>query len=915
MRDGRLAPDLKQGLHRLARPWYRLRALHVFLDNTNLAANPDLWSAIEQALDRARFLVLLASPEAARSPWVDQEIRSWRERRSMDRVLLAVTAGDLRWDAAARDFDWEASDALPRALSGAFADEPRWIDLRFARGIEAPSLRDPRFREAIADIAAPLHGRPRDELTGEDVRQHRRTVRVVRATAGLLLALAAAATIAAIVAVEQRERAEQQLRVATSRLLSTEAVGRAREQHSQALLLAAEALQTNNTAEARSALFGALVRLPQVIRYLQPRAGGPQDVAFSPDRRTLAAATTAGSVQLWDARSGRETRTLKLGDGPVADIEYVDARTLAAAGGDGRVHLLDPRSGRARGWLDSPAGEAGTSSVATDGRTLASGHYSRGIVLWDVTTGSPLTRPFGSGGGGGSVYDVALRPGGRLLAAAGDDGTISVWRLGPRPRLAKELHVRPGGASPGRAGTVAFSRDGTQLAAGTQDGRVATWRVDGWTRVAAPRRVHSGEVTSVAFSADGSLLASGGFDRVVRLWDAQSGDPLGTPLAGHIAFVSAVAFGPAGRTLASGGADGNVVLWDPLRADRLARAHRGAGSHQVSTLASSPNGRTLAWGEENGKLLLSDDQGTHELLPAKSEQQISSVAFSPNGGVVAAGVGTGFYPVDAVHLWRVKDRRPVREPLRAPEVEYPWAGSLSFSPNGRILATGSQATGVFLWDTVTGGRIGRPLKGDNVAFSPTGRLLAATTGVPDDGTVILRDRKGGPARQLETGSDSLVWDLAFSPDGRTLAAGDNDGNVVLWDVPSGRRLGEPLTGHTTRVDNVAFSPRGELLATSGSDGHTLLWDLEARRPLGPALRGASPAFSADGRSLMSTSPDGGIVARPVDTDSWRRLACSLANRNLGPGEWEQFLGALREYAPTCPGRERGRPAAVAFSAD
>ena len=74
-------PRAAAGLQSLAKPWYRRRALRVFRDQTSLSASPELWSAIEAALAQARFFVLLASPEAAASRWVDQEVRWWRENR------------------------------------------------------------------------------------------------------------------------------------------------------------------------------------------------------------------------------------------------------------------------------------------------------------------------------------------------------------------------------------------------------------------------------------------------------------------------------------------------------------------------------------------------------------------------------------------------------------------------------------------------------------------------------------------------------------------------------------------------------------------------------------------------------------------------------------------------------------------
>ena len=239
---------------------------------------------------------------------------------------------------------------------------------------------------------------------------------------------------------------------------------------------------------------------------------------------------------------------------------------------------------------------------------------------------------------------------------------------------------------------------------------------------------------------------------------------------------------------------------------------------------------------------------------------------------------------------------------------------LAFDPRRPRLATGSSE--VKVWNLVEGGRMRSAGLGRSVAYSPNGDLLAAGTAKADTGLVTLRDAATlRRLRTLETGRNATVFGISFSPDGRILAAGDWDGNVILWDVRSGRRLGEPLTGHTSYVVEVAFSPDGRLLASAQPDGPTLLWDVTTRRPMGPGLRAFSPAFSSGGRRLITALEGGGVASRPLDTASWRRIACSLANRNLGPAEWEQFLGATAEYSPTCPGRERGSAATVFVSAD
>src|SRR5262245_23541512 len=98
--DSQLAPRLQDGMQRMARPWWRRRALHVFRDNTGLTANPGLWTSIATAMDSAEWFVFLASPEAAASPWVQREIEHWLEHRDIDHILPVVTDGEWVWDDA-----------------------------------------------------------------------------------------------------------------------------------------------------------------------------------------------------------------------------------------------------------------------------------------------------------------------------------------------------------------------------------------------------------------------------------------------------------------------------------------------------------------------------------------------------------------------------------------------------------------------------------------------------------------------------------------------------------------------------------------------------------------------------------------------------------------------------------------------
>src|SRR6185503_13506035 len=168
--DGRLAPALQTGLQQFAKPWNRLRAIRVFRDKTGLSATPGLWTAIEAALDGSEYFVLLASPAAAQSHWVQKEVEHWLTHRPAKNILVTLTDGEIVWDAAAGDFDWNATTALPQVLRGRLAEEPLWVDLRWARKSEELFLRNSMFRDVVADLSSALRGIPKDQLAGEDVR-------------------------------------------------------------------------------------------------------------------------------------------------------------------------------------------------------------------------------------------------------------------------------------------------------------------------------------------------------------------------------------------------------------------------------------------------------------------------------------------------------------------------------------------------------------------------------------------------------------------------------------------------------------------------------------------------------------------------------------------------------------------------
>ncbi len=185
-----------------------MRAIHVYRDETDIPTTSALLPRIKDALRDSEFFVLLASPAAATSPWVQIEVDYWLSLNPAEKFLIVLTEGDEPiWDQAAGDFFWNKNTSLPSTLKNRFKDEPKFTDLRWARGQKKLKLRERRFYEAVADLASTLRGVDKSTLVGEDARRLRQNRRLAWSAVLALLILSLTASVTAVVAFNQRDKA------------------------------------------------------------------------------------------------------------------------------------------------------------------------------------------------------------------------------------------------------------------------------------------------------------------------------------------------------------------------------------------------------------------------------------------------------------------------------------------------------------------------------------------------------------------------------------------------------------------------------------------------------------------------------------------------------------------------------------
>jgi WD40 repeat protein/serine/threonine protein kinase len=307
--------------------------------------------------------------------------------------------------------------------------------------------------------------------------------------------------------------------------------------------------------------------------------------------------------------------------------------------------------------------------------------------------------------------------------------------------------------------------------------------------------------------------------------------------------VAAVAFSPDGRSVASAGHDHVVRIWDALTG-REVRSLAGHGDAVVD-LSYGGNGAMLVSSAMDGKIILWDPaagRASRTLDGPVSPLAIPS-ALSPDGrSVVSVASGT-------VRCWD-----PATGGLRWSQFKaLEPASACRFTPDGQHLAVAEIAGTIRILDAGTGREL-RSLGGGNqhycLTVDPTGRTIAA--GEPD-GFIRVWEIETGHEVVRFRGHTDMVRDLAFSPDGRWIASAGWDRCVRLWNTASWREV-STFRGHESRVQCVRFSPDGRRLATGSSDGRVKLWDVgpggDAYVSEGLGWRPAV-AFSPDGRTLAS----------------------------------------------------------------
>ncbi len=662
----------------------------------------------------------------------------------------------------------------------------------------------------------------------------------------------------------QKEKAEEQSNLASSRQFATQSMGYLETQLELSSLLGIMAFKQADTVEAKNALLSIIQQaidheLQEYGRPIPPQSHDIEEVALSPKGRFLAWSTTNGSVVIWDYEEQNVRRRFTVHDEPVKGLAFSpDGKKLATGDTAGQLYIWDIATGK--GTKKSDVGSIYSLSFSPDGKRLAVAVGTQ-ISLWDLNNFTKIDQLFH----GADVYSVSWSPDGDLLASGGGDNLVIIWD----PNSGEPILKFPDHED--SVYSVAWSPDSKVLASGGVDSSIMLWDIEAGKRVNDPIEVHGNNaVRGLAFGPNGNYLASGGGDRNINILDVNTLKTIARLEGYYIYGVTSVAIESIeGDILLVSGSFDNSVGLHKITPQQPLHEELFVVIGKVLDLVYKNNDDVLVFSKLNEEAILQRfDPNPNEIFTTPSIG-VTTVAISPDGEQFAFSDSTG-----SIYLYDLESRERTHTINNSTDI----VSSLVFNNSGEILISGhcvnidTEAdplrcleTEIRRWNTTDGSSIGSPLR-------------------------------------IES---DFIDALAISNDKGLIATGARDNSIALWNLENQEFRALPYSQEWGGVTGLAFNPDGDMLASSGDNGLLHLWDMETLQTFGKPI--ASPKgvvssmyFSSNGDYLITGSEDGTISKWDVSPDSWIERVCKSAERNFTQSEWKLFFPG-ETYEITCDG--------------
>ena len=583
---------------------------------------------------------------------------------------------------------------------------------------------------------------------------------------------------------------------------------------------------------------------------------------FLPDGKRLLSASHDKSVREWNIDGYQELRTLRglVFDGhadAVLEASYSpDENHIVTASRDRSARTWNANTGKVESQFTEGHSYLASSAVFfPDGRRLITAAVDNTTRLWDVNTGGQVARLDQTG----RTAAIALSKNQQWIATGGNDNLIRFWDVQKSWESKEGSQLKPLSGHTAEVNAIAFSPDDLMLATGDLKGNVLVWNIE--TReIIWKLKGHTRKITAINFLKGGTRLVTASVDNSVGQWDISTGKEIERLVLKHPDSVIAMQVIPDLNQVVTSCADRYVRIWDAEKAELIHTIGPFEGG--VYSLAVSADGqRLIAADSKNRTVHFWDVVANREVQKPQADGQLGpiidlkkrggllwSVAFQPESDEILT-VGGG-----EARLWEASSGNE-----RMSFSQHGTVASACYSPDGKLIATGSWDNSAKVWEVATN-RVVRKFEGvhtgsvNSVAFSKDGtRLLTAS----DDKTAILWSIESGDVVHKFIGHTDRVLSAAFSPDGSLIVTASNDKTARIWRT-DGQFVRE-FAGHQWGLTCATFMPTGKELITGSEDNTARLWDVSTGDKLiefrGHTARVTSVAVSPDGTRILTGSRD------------------------------------------------------------